>query len=371
MGICCIDEFNLIKKKDLGCIHECLEQQSLSIAKAGIVCKLETRSVVVAAMNVSNKLTNKCKDASKGLGLDSSLISRFDLVLVLEDEYDDVWDEKVADHILNLSSANRQPLENNIWPVDKLKKYFCSIRKINPYMTEEANSMLNAYFRHCRKDPKRNQATTSIRLLQCLRRLATAHARLLQRNYVNAIDVAVIIRLLESSYGFGRVLKPYNLICEELPLGPSNEDISAIFLRLDLGNYVASPPPAPINAPTLVVNEPMECVHPRPSCAAARIEDGNVGAPIRTENASVTNSAPPNLASIHGRPIQLRNVSIPEPTSEDSNISVSPNLASGVVPTTSDLLMSQALDDIEEELFRNNYVKHNSQKPSTSRTGTL
>lgn len=101
-GICCIDEFDKMSTSGRSVLHEVMEQQTISIAKAGIICNLNARTAVLAAANPIESKYNKYLSVVKNINLPPSLISRFDLIYIVLDEIDEDKDKKMADHILEL-----------------------------------------------------------------------------------------------------------------------------------------------------------------------------------------------------------------------------------------------------------------------------
>jgi DNA replicative helicase MCM subunit Mcm2 (Cdc46/Mcm family) len=99
-GACCVDEFDTIAPGERAAIHEAMEQQTLSVAKAGIVATLRARCAVLAATNPRGFAFDPQRSLAENTGLAPPLLSRFDCVLVLRDERDPARDERAATHML-------------------------------------------------------------------------------------------------------------------------------------------------------------------------------------------------------------------------------------------------------------------------------
>lgn len=115
-GICCIDEFNQMKQQDRVNLHEAMEQQTISVAKANITCKLNTKCSIIAATN-SNIKRNRYANTD----FHSPLLSRFDLVLPIIDSINHDRDSEIADHVLNDIDLNTSHEDDQLWTLDKLK----------------------------------------------------------------------------------------------------------------------------------------------------------------------------------------------------------------------------------------------------------
>lgn len=233
-GLCCINEFNLLQASDKASIHEAMEQQTVSVAKGGMVTKFSSRCSIIAALNpkVSNHqieedLTTDC------IGLSSPLLSRFDLIFAIVDERDDAWDEEVADFIL----ADCYETKSTLWSHESLRTYFSNVRNIEPLLPSKPYEILAEYSRYCRSDQFRDVGRTSMRMNDSLIRLAISHAKLLCRKTVRMVDSVMAILLMESSMGFGRFFPPLNLVKAALPLEPSRVTILAILKRLGLDKW--------------------------------------------------------------------------------------------------------------------------------------
>uniref|UniRef100_A0A0K2U3I9 DNA helicase n=1 Tax=Lepeophtheirus salmonis TaxID=72036 RepID=A0A0K2U3I9_LEPSM len=200
-GICCIDEFNGIRESDRTCIHEAMEQQSLSIAKAGLVCKLQTRCSVLAAANPKGSY-NPEEPLSVNIAVASPLLSRFDIVMILLDMKNQKWDEMVSSYLLMDQKPFDDSKKTNFWTMDTLRSYFVYIKSsIKPEMSTDISQIISRYYQRQRGSEYVNKSRTSVRLLQSIVRLSQGHARLLHHTKVEIVDVVNAILLIEASGG--------------------------------------------------------------------------------------------------------------------------------------------------------------------------
>eukprot|EP00210_Caulerpa_lentillifera_P002551 g2448.t1 len=196
-GICCIDEFNGIQETDRAVVHEVMEQQTLSIAKGGLVTTLHARTSVFGCMNpVGGRSLNPRRTLSEISGLSWPLLSRFDIVFLVPDEQ--VEDSHLADHILNFHKEANDG--NKEVTVSKLREYIDWIKNnFEPSMSEKATKMLKRYYQHLRQRKSTLSPKITVRALESLIRISQAHARLMARDEVHIEDAIISVLLYEAS----------------------------------------------------------------------------------------------------------------------------------------------------------------------------
>ncbi|WP_295604918.1 minichromosome maintenance protein MCM [Methanobrevibacter sp.] len=194
-GNVCVDELDKMRSEDRSALHEALEQQTVSIAKAGIMATLNTRCSVLAAANPKFGTFDQYKTLANQIDLPSPILSRFDLIFVIEDKPDVEKDRELAQHILKTHQYSN--IAYDIEP-ELLRKYIAYARKnIHPVLTDEANKVLEEFYVSVRTGGMEEGTPVPItpRQLEATIRLAEASAKLQLKNEVEASDAHRAINL--------------------------------------------------------------------------------------------------------------------------------------------------------------------------------
>ncbi|RLF15559.1 MAG: Minichromosome maintenance protein MCM [Thermoprotei archaeon] len=201
-GIACIDELDKMNPQDRVSMHEAMEQQTISIAKAGIVATLNARCAILAAANprfgryINERPFNENIDEKK---LPPTILSRFDLIFVLKDIPDEKIDSALADHVLSLHSGRVEKI-GDIIPPDLLRKYIAYAREhVHPKLSKEAVEKIKEFYLEMRSKAKGGLSPIPItpRQLESLIRLTEARARMALREIATAEDAEAAIRLMK------------------------------------------------------------------------------------------------------------------------------------------------------------------------------
>lgn len=195
-GLVCIDEFDKIKPEDRSALHEVMEQQTCSVAKGGIVATLNARTSILAAANPLYGKYDPYKNITENVNLPVPLLTRFDLIFIVRDIPEREKDNLVASHILEIYKDTGHGAKPAI-EIDLFSKYLSYARETKPALTQEAIDIIRSYYMDMRKVESEGMITVTPRQLEGLVRLATARARLLLKDSVDAEDASRAIYLVE------------------------------------------------------------------------------------------------------------------------------------------------------------------------------
>ncbi|KAL3278145.1 hypothetical protein HHI36_013488 [Cryptolaemus montrouzieri] len=212
-GICLIDEFDKMNDQDRTSIHEAMEQQSISISKAGIVTSLQARCSVIAAANPIGGRYDASMTFSENVNLSDPILSRFDILCVVRDEVDPIQDQHLARFVVNSHIKHHPskqadtieiPVEDNelTIPQEMLKKYIVYAREnVHPKLQRVDTEKLATIYSQLRQE---SMATGSLpitaRHIESMIRMSEAHARMHLRDYVQEDDLNMAVRMTLESF---------------------------------------------------------------------------------------------------------------------------------------------------------------------------
>lgn len=206
-GICCIDEFDKMSDATRSVLHEVMEQQTVSIAKAGIITTLNARTSVLASANPIGSRYDTNLPVVQNIDLPPTLLSRFDLVYLMIDKVDSNADRRLARHLTSmyLDDKPESGAELETLSVEMLAKYVSYAKQeFAPEITPEAKDELVRVYVQMRslgEDPRAQErrVTATTRQLESMIRLSEAHAKMRLSKFVEIDDVVEAARLIRSA----------------------------------------------------------------------------------------------------------------------------------------------------------------------------
>lgn len=209
-GVVCIDEFDKMRDEDRVAIHEAMEQQTISIAKAGITTVLNSRTSVLAAANPIFGRYDDLKSPGENIDFQTTILSRFDMIFIVKDDHNEARDRLIAQHVMNVhtgNSNNNEDQEGEI-PIDTMKRYIQYAKsKCAPRLSPEASEQLSSHFVEIRralqiKEADMNERSLipiTIRQLEAIIRITESLAKLTLLPIATIDHVKEAIRLFSNS----------------------------------------------------------------------------------------------------------------------------------------------------------------------------
>lgn len=202
-GVCCIDEFDKMDDNTKAVLMEAMEQQTVSIAKAGIVCSLNARTAILATANPIHSRYDHNKTLMENVALPPSLTSRFDLLYLMLDKQNETTDQRLAAHLIDVFADRPEADNARKGPplsMEFLRKYISfARRRCRPLMDQEAKKALMDGWIALRKKSIKGNVTASCKTIDSIVRIAEAFAKMELREDVLKSDIDEAFRLLKEA----------------------------------------------------------------------------------------------------------------------------------------------------------------------------
>ncbi|KAG8861718.1 minichromosome maintenance protein 5 [Tulasnella sp. 330] len=209
-GVVCIDEFDKMRDEDRVAIHEAMEQQTISIAKAGITTVLNSRTSVLAAANPVFGRYDEGRSPGENIDFQTTILSRFDMIFIIRDEHNEGRDRTIAKHVMrvHMNRTDDSAEAQGEIDIDKMKRYIAYCKsKCAPRLSAQATETLSSHFVALRKEvqqverdnDERSSIPMTVRQLEALIRISESLAKITLSPTVQHHHVEEAIRLFKFS----------------------------------------------------------------------------------------------------------------------------------------------------------------------------
>ncbi len=255
-GLAAIDELDKMSEQDRSAMHEAMEQQSISIAKAGITATLQARCAILGAANPKLGRFHEHALMVEQIDLPPALFSRFDIIFSIIDKPDSAWDAKLADHILkvhrtgevhrlkehldglplpdDIVEENQETVEP-IYEPEFVSKYVAYAKnRVFPVLSKEALDVIKDYYISIRKQGEGEEASVPLtaRQLEAFIRLAEASARVRLSDHVMKEDADRAIRI--SDFFLKKIMGGERFDIDVIATGISHSQRERMRILLDI-----------------------------------------------------------------------------------------------------------------------------------------